>query len=61
MIPCHEEIEPEGNGNGAEAVVDFVGEGGAQQEAVQMLQRAGSHFIVGNGSNLNVPTIDIIS
>ncbi len=49
------------DGKGAEAVVDFVGESGAQQEAVQMLQRAGSHFIIGYGGNLNVPTIDIIS
>ncbi len=49
------------DGRGAEAVVDFVGESGAQQEAVQMLQQAGSHFIIGYGGNLNVPTIDIIS
>ncbi len=49
------------DGKGVEAVVDFVGESGAQQDAVQMLQRAGSHFIIGYGGNLNVPTIDIIS
>lgn len=49
------------DGKGAEAVVDFVGESGAQQDAVQMLQRAGSHFIIGYGGTLNVPTIDIIS
>jgi NAD+-dependent secondary alcohol dehydrogenase Adh1 len=48
-------------GQGAEAVIDFVGEGGAQQEAVAMLRRAGSHYIIGYGANLNVPTIDIIS
>jgi NAD+-dependent secondary alcohol dehydrogenase Adh1 len=48
-------------GHGAEAVIDFVGEQGAQQEAVAMLRRAGSDYIVGYGGNLDVPTIDIIS
>ncbi len=48
-------------GNGAEAVIDFVGERGAEQDAVKMLRRAGSHFIIGYGGSLNVPTIDIIS
>jgi NAD+-dependent secondary alcohol dehydrogenase Adh1 len=48
-------------GQGADAVIDFVGEQGAQQEAVAMLRRAGSDYVVGYGSNLNVPTIDIIS
>ena len=49
------------DGQGAEAIIDFVGEQGAQQEAVQMLRRNGSHFIIGYGGSLNVPTIDIIS
>ncbi|HJT58766.1 MAG TPA: NAD(P)-dependent alcohol dehydrogenase, partial [Ktedonobacteraceae bacterium] len=49
------------DGQGAEAVIDFVGEQGAQQDAVRMLQRAGSHFIIGYGGRLDVPTIDIIS
>jgi len=49
------------DGQGVEAVIDFVGEQGAQQEAVQMLRRAGSHFIIGYGGRLDVPTIDIIS
>jgi NAD+-dependent secondary alcohol dehydrogenase Adh1 len=49
------------NGQGAEVIVDFVGEQGAQEDAVKMLKRAGSHFIIGYGGNLNVPTIDIIS
>jgi NAD+-dependent secondary alcohol dehydrogenase Adh1 len=49
------------NGYGAEVIIDFVGEQGAQQDAVKMLRRAGSHFIIGYGGNLNVPTIDIIS
>jgi NAD+-dependent secondary alcohol dehydrogenase Adh1 len=48
-------------GNGAEVVVDFVGERGAQADAWRMTRRAGSHFVVGYGSSVNVETIDIIS
>jgi NAD+-dependent secondary alcohol dehydrogenase Adh1 len=48
-------------GKGAEAVVDFVGEGGATAEGVAMLRRAGDYYVVGYGENINVPTIDIIS
>jgi NAD+-dependent secondary alcohol dehydrogenase Adh1 len=49
------------DGKGAEVVLDFVGEQGAEAEAWEMTRRAGSHFVVGYGSNVNVPTIDIIS
>lgn len=49
------------DGQGADAVIDFVGEQGAERDAVKMLRRAGSHFIVGYGGVLQVPTIDIIS
>jgi NAD+-dependent secondary alcohol dehydrogenase Adh1 len=49
------------DGKGAEVVLDFVGEKGAEVDAWEMTRRAGSHFVVGYGSNLNVPTIDIIS
>ncbi len=49
------------DGLGAEAVIDFVGEAGAEHDAVGMLRRAGSHFIIGYGGRLNVLTIDIIS
>ncbi|MFE0750200.1 NAD(P)-dependent alcohol dehydrogenase [Gordonia sp. NPDC058843] len=48
-------------GHGAEAVLDFVGEGGATAEGTAMLRRAGSFFVVGYGENINVPTIDVIS
>jgi len=48
-------------GKGAEAVLDFVGEGGATAEGVAMLRRAGNYYVVGYGENLDVPTIDIIS
>ncbi|MCW2817699.1 MAG: Zn-dependent alcohol dehydrogenase [Marmoricola sp.] len=48
-------------GNGAEVVVDFVGEGGATAEGVRMLRRAGDYHVVGYGENIDVPTIDIVS
>lgn len=48
-------------GAGAEVVLDFVAEQGAQQDAFAMTQRDGSHFVIGYGSNIDVPTIDIIS
>ena len=48
-------------GRGAEAVVDFVGEGGATAEGVAMLRRAGNYYVVGYGEDLVVPTIDVIS
>ncbi|KIX96717.1 uncharacterized protein Z520_07436 [Fonsecaea multimorphosa CBS 102226] len=48
-------------GKGAEAVIDFVAEGGSTATGVRMLRRAGNYYIVGYGENINVPTIDIIS
>ncbi|MFT4125308.1 MAG: NAD(P)-dependent alcohol dehydrogenase [Gordonia sp. (in: high G+C Gram-positive bacteria)] len=49
------------DGKGAEAVLDFVGEGGATTEGIAMLRRAGNYFVVGYGENIDVPTIDVIS
>jgi NAD+-dependent secondary alcohol dehydrogenase Adh1 len=48
-------------GNGAETVIDFVGEGGATKDGIAMLRRAGDYHVVGYGENIDVPTIDIIS
>jgi NAD+-dependent secondary alcohol dehydrogenase Adh1 len=48
-------------GHGAEAVIDFVGEGGSTAEGLRMLRRAGDYHVVGYGENVDVPTIDIIS
>jgi NAD+-dependent secondary alcohol dehydrogenase Adh1 len=48
-------------GQGAEVVVDFVGERGAQADAWQMTRRGGSHFVVGYGASVAVETIDLIS
>jgi NAD+-dependent secondary alcohol dehydrogenase Adh1 len=49
------------DGKGAEAIIDFVGEGGAIEDGVAMLRRAGSYYVIGYGGTLSVPTIDIIS
>jgi NAD+-dependent secondary alcohol dehydrogenase Adh1 len=45
---------------GADAVFDFVGEHGAQQDAGAMLARGGLHFVVGYGGTMEMPTIDFI-
>ncbi len=49
------------DGNGAEVVIDFVGERGAERDGVAMLRRAGSYLVIGYGGSIDVPTIDIIS
>jgi NAD+-dependent secondary alcohol dehydrogenase Adh1 len=48
-------------GEGAEVVVDFVGEGGSTREGLAMTRRAGDYHVVGYGENVDVPTIDLIS
>lgn len=45
------------NGKGAEAVLDFVCEGGSMVSGVKMLRRAGNYYVVGYGENINIPTI----
>jgi len=48
-------------GNGAEQVIDFVGEGGSTAKGLDMTRRAGDYHVVGYGENVDIPTIDIIS
>jgi NAD+-dependent secondary alcohol dehydrogenase Adh1 len=48
-------------GHGAEVVLDFVGERGAERESWEMTRRAGSDFVIGYGGTVDVPTIDVIS
>jgi NAD+-dependent secondary alcohol dehydrogenase Adh1 len=48
-------------GLGAEAIIDFVGEKGAIEDGVAMVQDGGFYYVIGYGENINVPTIDIIS
>lgn len=47
-------------GNGAEAVIDFVGEGDAIQKGLEMTRNAGYYYIVGYGGKVDIPTIHLI-
>ncbi len=47
-------------GRGAEVVLDFVGESGAEKWGVEMLKRKGYYFVIGYGGTLEVPTMSII-
>ena len=47
-------------GGGAEAVLDFVGEKGTPDQAIAMLQKGGTYYIVGYGGMIQVPAIDMI-
>src|ERR1700760_2459054 len=49
------------DGMGADAIIDFVGEKGAIEDGVAMVQDGGFYYVIGYGENVNVPTIDIIS
>jgi NAD+-dependent secondary alcohol dehydrogenase Adh1 len=48
-------------GNGAEAVIDFVGEGDAIAKGLAMTRNAGFYYIVGYGGKIDLPTIDMIT
>lgn len=48
-------------GKGAEVVLDFVAEGGAERESWAMTRRAGSDFVIGYGGTVKIPAIDVIS
>src|SRR5215469_8825014 len=47
-------------GNGAEAVLDFVGEGDAVATGLRMTRNAGCYYIVGYGGKVEIPTMDMI-
>ncbi len=49
------------NGNGANVVLDFVAEQGAEADAWNMTAPGGSDFVIGYGGTLTIPTLDIIS
>jgi NAD+-dependent secondary alcohol dehydrogenase Adh1 len=49
------------DGMGAEAIIDFVGEKGAVEDGVAMLQDGGFYYVIGYGQNIDIPTIDVIS
>ena len=49
------------NGAGADVVLDFVAEQGAENEGFAMTARAGSYYVIGYGGQVEIPTLDIIS
>jgi NAD+-dependent secondary alcohol dehydrogenase Adh1 len=48
-------------GRGANVVLDFVAEQGAEADAWAMTGEAGSYFVIGYGGTVHIPTLDIIS
>ena len=48
-------------GAGAEVVLDFVAEQGAEHDGFAMTRRAGSYYVIGYGGQVEIPTLDIIS
>ena len=48
-------------GKGANVVLDFVAEQGAEMDGWNMTREAGSYFVIGYGGTLTIPTLDIIS
>ncbi|HEX8761085.1 MAG TPA: NAD(P)-dependent alcohol dehydrogenase [Pseudonocardiaceae bacterium] len=48
-------------GAGAEVVLDFVAEQGAEHDGFEMTRRAGSYYVIGYGGQVQIPTLDIIS
>lgn len=48
-------------GGGAHILFDFVGERGAELLAPRLLRNRGSHYVIGYGGEVRLPTIEIIS
>ena len=46
---------------GADVVLDFVAEQGAENDGFTMTHSGGSYFVIGYGGTLTVPTLAIIS
>jgi NAD+-dependent secondary alcohol dehydrogenase Adh1 len=47
-------------GAGAEAVIDFVGEGDSVANGIRMTRNAGYYYIVGYGGKVEIPTMEMI-
>jgi NAD+-dependent secondary alcohol dehydrogenase Adh1 len=48
-------------GAGANVVLDFVAEQGAENDGWNMTGETGSYFVIGYGGTLTIPTLDIIT
>src|SRR6201982_571938 len=49
------------HGKGAEAVIDFVGEGDAVARGLAMTRNQGFYYVGGYGGKIDIPTIDMIT
>jgi NAD+-dependent secondary alcohol dehydrogenase Adh1 len=67
---AHHAVKADGNevdavksltgGLGAQAVIDFVGEGGSVEKGWAMTRNAGAYYVVGYGGKVEIPTMDLI-
>jgi NAD+-dependent secondary alcohol dehydrogenase Adh1 len=48
-------------GAGADVVLDFVAEQGAENDGFAMTRPAGSYYVIGYGGTLHIPTLAVIS
>ena len=48
-------------GFGADVVLDFVAEQGAENDGFAMTRPGGSYYVIGYGGTLTIPTLDVIS
>lgn len=49
------------DGRGAEAVIDFVGEGNSIENGLAMTRRNGTYYIVGYGGEIRISALDMIT
>jgi NAD+-dependent secondary alcohol dehydrogenase Adh1 len=54
-------VKDQTGGAGADVVLDFVAEEGAEMDGFAMTAPAGSYYVIGYGGTLHIPTLDIIS
>jgi NAD+-dependent secondary alcohol dehydrogenase Adh1 len=69
-LGAHKLVKADGNevegvlemtgGQGAEAVIDFVGEKGTTAKGLKMTRPMGSYYIVGYGEDVRIPTVDMV-
>jgi len=48
-------------GGGAQAVIDFVGEGDAVAKGLKMTANAGYYYVVGYGGKIEIPTMEMVA
>ncbi len=56
-----EQVKELTKGAGADVVLDFVAEQGAESNAWAMTAPAGSQFVIGYGGELRIPTLDFVA